>query len=86
MSSAAVEVAAGPALVAAWICAAIPWAAVLLFIHYRQHFSISVDGVLEVIGAAIVLIVTILVLLSAPLFVLILSIMRFLDRNAIGAT
>ncbi|MEO7217304.1 MAG: hypothetical protein ABI026_03855 [Gemmatimonadaceae bacterium] len=74
----------GQALAAAWIVAAIPWTAVLLYLHYRQHFAVSADSIPEFVGAIIVTIVLIALLLSLPLGVLILSIMRLLDRKIIG--
>lgn len=73
----------GGALVAAWVVAAVPWTAVLLYLRYRQHFSISVDGILQTVGIVVVVVLTIVLLFSLPLTVIVLSIMRFLDRKAV---
>ena len=76
----------GRALAAAWVVAAVPWTVVLLYLHYRQHFAVSVDSIPEFVGAIIVAIVLIALLLSLPLGAVILSILRFLDRKIIGTS
>lgn len=71
----------GGAFAAAWVVAAVPWTTVLLYVRYRQHFSVSVDGILQLLGSVVVVVLTIVLLFSLPLAVIVLSIMRFLDRK-----
>lgn len=68
-------------LISCWIAAVVPWIAVLLYLHFVPHFSISVHGVVSLIvtlGSALALFV---VLASLPLTVIVLSIIRLLDRK-----
>ena len=66
-----------------WWCAAIlPWVIALAAIHFYQRLSVSVNGVLELIAAIVITLVLISVLVSLQLFVVVLSALWKLDRNA----
>ena len=71
----------GRKLLAWWCAATIPWIIVLFAIHFYQHVSFSVNGVLELIAALVVTLVLISMLVSLPLAVIVLSVMWKLDHN-----
>jgi hypothetical protein len=64
--------------------AAIPWIGVLAYLHFVSKLSLSanVNGIAQLLGFILVALVIFAVLVSAPLGVIVLSIIWLLDRNA----
>ncbi len=77
----------GPMLIATCVVAAIPWGAVLLYVHYTQKlsFSANVHGVAQLLGVILIVLAVFAALVSLPLGAIVLSITWLLDRRVLLA-